>query len=241
MSGDSFVENNGDNSNSGEVAPAFLENDESDYANQRKPPKRLKKGWMLLEVISRETKVAGTGTYGLKLFMSPVDENGELVKGGRAPLDIWLPKANKGKKLPDGTWSGFIDPKTGKQHVAPNTTYGCYMACIAFDPGFPRPPRKLRVGVYEGADGATLTQTEATAAFKASDKLVLDTVTAWYNDQTALLGKRIYGFVDEEVHQQDKDKPREEQRIYSKVTKTRATAPDDEPVITADFFIGGEE
>lgn len=215
-------------------APDYIDADEAEFA-KRLPPKRIRKGWMLGEVVGRERKVAKTGTLDLKLQFAPVDESGEIVKGGRVPMDIYLPVANKGTKQADGSWSGFINPKTGKQHEAPNTTFGCYMTALAMEEEFQRYPKKLRTGVYEDqATGKLLTQEQANALYKEVDRLVQRQTLAWYNDDLALKGKRVYIFVDEEISDQDG-------KTYSKVTKTRKSAPDDEPVITSDFFVSEEE
>lgn len=213
-----------DNTGNSTEAPSFLPLEDGDLVVQRKSFQRLKPGvWMPAEVIGRKRVVAKTGTFSLQLSYAPVDENGDVVRSGRVRQDIYLPQAHR----------GFINPKTGKEHTQPNTVFGCYMTALSLDEGFRRYPKKVRMGVYEDqASGELLNQEQANKAYAEVDALVIRTMNAWYNDDMALLGKRVYIFIEEEAGKDGK--------IYSKVTKTRASAPDNEPVITSDFFVTQE-
>jgi len=213
-------------------APEFLPLEDTDLVVQRKAFARLKAGvWMPAEVVARKHAVAKTGSLSLQLSYAPVDESGNVVKNGRVRQDIYLPQANRGARRDDGSYEGFINPKTGKQHEAPNTVFGCYMTALSMDSSFPRYPKKVRLGVYENrATGELLNQEQTNAEYRRIDALVIKTMNAWYNDSQALLGNRLYIFIEEETSASDG-------KIYSKVTKTRAEAPDDEPVITSDFFV----
>lgn len=216
-------------------APEYLPLEDADLVVPRKSFQRLRAGvWMPAEIVDRKRAVAKTGSLSLQLSYAPVDESGNVVKNGRVRQDIYLPQANRGARRDDGSYEGFINPKTGKQHEAPNTVFGCYMTALSMDSRFPRYPKKVRLGVYEDrATGELLNQDEANAMYQQVDAAVVKTMNAWYNDSQALLGYRLYIFIEEETSASDG-------KVYSKVTKTRAEAPNDEPVITSDFFVAQE-
>lgn len=189
--------------------------------------------WMLMEVLSGKKVGAKTGTLMKDWLASPVDEDGKVLKKGKAKLRLILPIAHK----------NFINPKTGKQHEAPNTVFGCYMTLRAFDSDFPHYATKVdgRPGMYEMPDGTIVNQEEAffynggTRTRPNPDSVdaqVKKAAVALYNEDNSLVGERVYGYIEHEVG--------DDGRIWAKVTKTRATPPDDEPVITSNFFVGQE-
>lgn len=182
-------------------------------AAKRSRFKTLKTGWMRA-VVNKGFKRDKTSKGNLRITrrVSPVDASGRKVDGGSAKLEIY-------PTVPNPAVAG---------HKAPNTLFGNYCLARAMDPDFPRYPRKDGPN-YLDADGGGIDSTAYEDLTKQVDSAVVKRSVELYNKPELMDNEVLFVLIEHDVGKNGE--------IYTRASRTRGEPPEDEPVITEDFFL----
>jgi hypothetical protein len=167
--------------------------------------KQLKSGfWAPAEVVSVTKSVVQNAKKNIvqNIAYGLIDAEGHVIHSPLVIQDYYPPLCNP---LVPG-------------HKKPDTLRSVYFLALTFEDSFPRKPHKGKGGLYETAEGETISPQEAKVLFERSDKACQELACDYYDKPAEkLIGKRCYVFLEAKQAPNGK--------TYTKVEKTRKDRP----------------
>lgn len=195
------------------LTPDHVEYDDVDYQQSTRTP-LLTSGWMLGEIIRGSRGHSKKGNLEVALKFAPVNGEGDTVSGVTTTYRAYPSIRNP--KVPG--------------HKAPRTVFFNWLFAKALGEEIAFRPTKVSKGVYADEDGQVMSQVAASAAYERVDKEVGFISAGWYNDPDALVGKRMYIFVEHTTT--------DDGRTFANIKKTLAINETPEgDLITSDFEV----
>ena len=149
--------------------------------------KNIKEGWVRLAVTSAQATEAEDDKYGrltVPLRLNPVTADGEIIKGGSVFDTLYLPVVND--EFPDKT---------------PKSTWRWRMYVCAFDPNFPRYPKKVGKSKYETHTGELVDWAKSVEIQGELDNMLSKVIEDVYNDPKRWEGETAFFEIEHQVYE----------------------------------------
>ena len=192
--------------------PETIDYDETEVNDMNSKPV-LKEGWFKFLVTGHRKAVSKKGNLMRYLDCKPLAED-DSPFSQVASYRIMPPKANP--NVPG--------------HQKPNTALGCVFFAMSLDPSFPWYAKKVPDSVptqWKTRDGDLVDKAGSDAIAKEVDKAVAKVTKDWWNNPDMLLDEVFFGRIE---HNEGTDG-----KTYANIERTRAEAPEDEPVLYSDI------